>query len=225
VLIEDYKTVPQDQRAFDRDYAPEFVRIFDLRYVVVHPPVPGRKPYEDTRDAALQYLLDVLPLEKVSDTGDLLVYRVAQTPLPETIGIDFGEPTSRPYRAEGWDTEEVIAGRRANWANARQARVLVRMRPDGRDYTLRFAALPLDVPGGPPQTVTAIINGQTRLPPVSLASGWQQYELSVPAAALRDGMNEVVFEFAYARTPREAIGNDDTRTLAAAFDWIEWRPR
>ncbi len=225
LLIEDYKTVPADQRAFDRDYAPEFVRFFDLRYVVVHPAVPGRKPYDDTRAAALQYVLDVLPLEKVADSGDLLVYRVAQTPLPATLGIDFGEPTSRPYRAEGWDAEELIAGRRANWANARLARVLVRLQPGGHDYGLRFAAMPLGAPGGPPQTVTAIVNGQTRLPPLTLTSGWQEYELTVPGTALRSGMNEVVFEFAYARTPREVVGNDDTRTLAAAFDWIEWRPR
>jgi hypothetical protein len=99
------------------------------------------------------------------------------------------------------------------------------MRPDGRDYTLAFAALPLDVPGGPSQSVTTIVNGQTRLPSVALASGWQQYEVAVPAAALRDGMNEVVFEFAFTRAPHNIIGNNDTRTLAAAFDWIEWRPR
>ncbi|MBI5876986.1 MAG: hypothetical protein HZB53_04985 [Chloroflexi bacterium] len=223
LMIEDYKKAPDEQRAFDREYAAEFVRFFDLRYLVVHPAVPGRKPYEDTRQAALDYLLDVLPLEKVADTGDLLVYRIAQTALPATVGIDCGEPTSRPYRAEGWDAEEEIAGRRANWANARQSRVLVRL-PAARDYALHFAAMPLPAPGIA-QTVTAIVNGQTRLPPVTLAAGWQEYEVSVPGSALRNGMNEVAFEFAYTRTPHDVIGNDDMRPLAAAFDWIEWRPR
>jgi len=223
LTIEDYKKVPDDQRAFDRAYADEFARFFDLRYVVVHPAVPGRKPYEDTRQAALDYLRDVLPLEPAADTGDLVVYRVKATPLPAQIGIDFGEPTSRPYRAEGWDAEEEIAGRRANWASATQARVLVRL-PEARDYRVHFAAMPFAVPGQV-QTATPVVNGQTRLAPITLADGWQEYAFGVPATALHAGMNDVVFEFAYARRPHDVNGSSDMRPLASAFDWIEWRPQ
>jgi hypothetical protein len=222
IAIEDYKTVPADVSDFDRSYADEFIRFFNLRYVVVHPSVKGRKPYEDTRDAALKYLLAVLPLERVNDTGELEVYRVKQTTPPAELVIDFGEPASRAYRGEGWGEEEEIAGPRANWATAKRARLFLPVSAIA-DHHLSFSALSFTFPGAPPQSVTLVVNGRIRLPTITLKEGWQPYEVTVPASALRMGLNEVMWEFAYARAPRDVSQSDDTRTLAAAVDWVRWR--
>ena len=78
IALESYQKVSPDQKAADRAYADEFVRFFDLRYVTVNPAVPGRHQYDDTRAAAMQYLLDVLPLEPI-DT-EMACRRTASAP-------------------------------------------------------------------------------------------------------------------------------------------------
>ena len=90
------------------------------------------------------------------------------------------------------------------------------------DYHLSYSALPFSFPAAPAQTVTVIVNGQVRLPPVELSAGWTTYALDVPAGALKPGLNELDFEFAYARAPRDVMASDDARTLSAAFDWLRW---
>jgi hypothetical protein len=221
IALESYGKVSADQKAADRAYADEFVSFFDLRYVVANPAVPGRHPYDDTRAAALQYLLDVLPLDRIDAGAGVEVYRVRRVPPPPTLGIDFGEPTSRMYRGEGWDREEEISGARANWSNARSARVFVPVAAPA-DYRLSFSALPLRFSGAPPQTATLTVNGQLQLPAVELSPGWNTYALDVPAASVKPGMNELDFEFAYARAPREVLPSEDARTLSVAFDWLRW---
>ena len=66
------------------------------------------------------------------------------------------------------------------------------------------------------------MNGQVRVRAVELAPGWATYALDVQAGALKPGLNELDFEFAYARAPRDVMASDDARTLAAAFDWLRW---
>lgn len=224
IAIEDYKTVSAEQRDFDRTYADEFIRFFDIRYVVVQPAVPGRHPYDDTRAAAMQYARDVLPLELISDADGALVYRVRQPSHVAKLVVDFGEPGSRAYRGEGWDAEEEISGARANWASARQARVFLPV-GDGGAYQLTFAALPFTFPDAPPQTAIVVVNQTVRLPPLTLTRGWNTYTLDVPSSALHRGLNELVLEFAYARAPRDVLPSDDARTLAAAVDWMQWEQR
>ncbi len=234
ITIEDYKKVTAEQRDFDRAFADEFIRFFDLRYVVVHPAVPGRQPYADTRAAALQYLLDVLPLEPVNNSDELLVYRVKPAAVQNDLVIDFGEPASRLYRGEGWDREEEISGVRANWASARRARVLLPVSALA-DHRLSFAALPFIFPNAPQQTITIVVNQRLRLPPINLAPSWHTYELDVPASALTAGLNEFTFEFAYTRAPRDVLQRTpemiasgtqfDPRPLAVAVDWLRWQRR
>ena len=115
------------------------------------------------------------------------------TPLPPELGIDFGEPTSRMYRGEGWDREEEISGARANWSNARLARVLVPAAAPV-DYHLSFSALPFFILSAPARTVTVIVNGQVRLPPMELSPGWTTYTLDVPTGALKMSLNQLDFE-------------------------------
>jgi len=91
------------------------------------------------------------------------------------------------------------------------------------EHRLSFAALPFTFPNAPAQTVTLVVNGRVRLPTITLKEGWQPYEATVPASALRMGLNELVFEFMYARAPHEVMASDDARTLAAAIDWMRWQ--
>ena len=219
--IEQYGSVPPEVRSFDKEYADELVRFFDLRYVVVHPAVPGRHPYDDTRQAALNYLLDVLPLEPVSASDDLTVYQVRQTPMPDELVIDFGEPGARAYHGEGWDREEEISGVRANWCNATRATVFMPVQQVSA-YRLSFSSLPFTFAGAPPQTISIGVNGRERVAAVTMKGGWNIYEVEVPAAVLRKGINQLTFTFAYARAPHDVLPSSDARRLSAAVDWIKW---
>ena len=221
LALEDYQTVPPEVRAFDQSYADEFVRFFNVRYVVVHPAVPGRHPYDDTRSAALEYLLNVLPLDPLLTSNELSVYRVRRTPLPADLVIDFGEPAARAYQGMGWDREEQISGTRANWATGTQAQVFIPVESVS-DFRLTFSALPFTFAGAPPQAVSVAVNDRLRLAPLALSAGWNTYRLDVPASALQRGLNVLTFDFTYARTPHEVVGTADTRALSVAVDWMRW---
>jgi hypothetical protein len=225
IALETYKTVSPEQRQADRAFADEFVRFFDLRYVIVQPPIQGRHPYDDTRAAALQYVLDVLPLDPVGEADGVVTYRVRRSALPAKLVVDFGEPSSRLYRAEGWDREEEISGERANWANTSRAQIFLPVE-QVTTYQLTLSALPFAYPGAPQQTLTPVVNANTRLSPVSIGGGWNTYSIDIPAHALHEGLNSLTLDFGYARAPRDVLGGSaDPRTLSVAVDWLTWEPR
>ena len=225
IALETYQIVSPEQRQADRAFPDEFVRFFDLRYVMVQPPVKGRRPYDDTRAATLQYLLDVLPLDPAGEVDGVLIFRVRRSAPPEKLVVDFGEPSSRLYRGEGWDREEEISGERANWANANRAQIYLPVERVA-DFRLSLSALAFAYPGAPQQTLTALVNANTRLSPLSIGGGWNTYTLDIPASALHEGLNSLTFDFGYARAPRNLLaGSTDPRTLSVAVDWLTWEPR
>ena len=64
-----------------------------------------------------------------------------------------------------------------------------------------------------------------RLETLPLDGGPQVRSVSSPGPAWKPGENVLTFEFAYAEAPKDRIpGAGDTRTLAAAFDWVEILP-
>lgn len=88
--LEFYHPVPEEVEARDRDEAPDLLSFFNIRYVVIQPPIPGRLPYSDTHDAVLDYIQRVLPLgDKVYDREGVLAYRIRQEPFTSQVRICF----------------------------------------------------------------------------------------------------------------------------------------
>ncbi len=205
ITIQTYGQVDAGRRAADQATAAEFAGFYDIRYVVVAPGVAGRPPYVDTRDEAVAYIEEVLPLEKVYDQEGWLLYRVDQSPVPVPFGVDFGSPEPRTLMAqgEGWAEAEEIQGASANWAIAQDARVFLPS-ADGQDYRLTVTALPFDYPGAEAQGVTLWVNGQ-RLEWIGLSPGWATYDWEVPARFVRPGLNEVRFEFDRLDAPADVL--------------------
>jgi hypothetical protein len=225
IALESYQTVSPEQRQADRAFANEFVHFFDLRYVVVQPPVKGRHPYDDTRAAALQYLLDALPLDPAGEADGVLTFRVRRSALPAKLVVDFGEPSSRLYRGEGWDREEEISGERANWADTNRAQIFLPVEQI-TNYQLSLSALTFAYPGAAQQTLTLVVNANMRLSPLPISGAWNTYTIDIPASALHEGLNVLTLEFGYARAPRDVLaGSEDPRTLSVAVDWLTWEPR
>ena len=205
VTLQTYGQVDAGRRAADQANAGEFVSFYDIRYVVVAPGVPGRPPYVDTRDEAVAYAEEVLPVEKIYDKDGWLLYRVEQPPLPDTFTVDFGtlEPRTLMVLGEGWADAETIQGASANWAVAQDARVFLPATA-GADYRLTITSTPFEYPGSGEQGLTLRVNGQ-HLERRGMSPGWATHSWQVPAGLLRPGLNDVRFEFDRLDMPADVL--------------------
>ena len=220
--LELYKEVDAATRERDKALAPELMYLYDVRYLLILPPIPGRLPYADTMTRTLDYALDILPLksEPVYDREGVLAYRVIQPPPRTDFIIDFGPEETEMYRGEGWAWNEEIGGVSANWATAQQARVFVPLRQGG-DYKLTIAALPFSYQGAPPQRVNIAMNGHL-LSELSLTANWAPYEVDIPSTVIRYGLNELTLHFSHLASPQDVLpGSSDQRTLAVAVDYVK----
>jgi hypothetical protein len=192
----------------DRLSAAELVYFFDIRYLVFQPIVPDRPPYSDTRPEVEEYIQQVFPVEKIyEDEASLTVYRVEQPETQARLNIDFGTDADKLYQGEGWSRDEVIGDASANWAEAQQARLFVPVR-ESRDSQMSFRALAFAYEGSPQQAVRVTINGH-RLPETfTTGPYWEDYALTLPGQYLKPGLNEVLFEFAYAASPHDVLPGD-----------------
>ena len=205
ITIQDYGEVDEERRAADQATAAEFVSFYDIRYVVVAPGVPGRPPYIDTRDEAVAYVEEVLPVERVYDRDGWLLYRVEQPPVPAEYAVDFGssEPRTLMAQGEGWGNAELVGGVSANWAVAQGARVFLPAAGDA-DYLLAVTALPFEYLDAKVQGVTPSVSGH-HLEWTAMQPGWHTYTWEVPAGLLRQGLNDVRFEFDRLDAPADVV--------------------
>ncbi len=205
ITLQTYGQVDAGRREGDRATATDFVSFYDIRYVVVAPGVTGRPPYVDTRDDAVAYVEEVLPVEKVYDEDGWLLYRLNQAPIPAAITVDLGSGDLLPAMAlgEGWAGAEEIQGASARWALAQDARVFLPATGE-TGYRLTITALPFDFPGAVEQKVTPHINGHP-LAQLGMPPGWGTYTWDVPDHFLRQGLNDVRFEFERLDAPAEAL--------------------
>lgn len=221
--LELYWEIDAATRERDRELAPELMYLYDVRYLLILPPIPGRLPYADTMTRTVDYVLEVFPLEPepIYNQEGVQVYRVVQPPPRTEFTIDFGLEETAMYRGEGWSWDEQVGGVSANWATAQRARVFVPLRQEG-DYKLTIAALPFSYPGAPPQRVKIAMNGHP-VSELSLTANWTPYEMTIPSTAVRYGLNELTLHFSHLASPQDVLpGSSDRRTLAVAVDYVKF---
>ena len=216
-----YRSVDDDTLARARQQAAELMTLYNIKYLVVHEPIPARKPYEDTYQNTRQLTLDLIAHqpEPVYQGPGVEVFAVEQANIPNPLTIDFGDWRSIPYRGAGWAGNEEIFAATANWATAPEATVFFPVRgPGERRLTLHIA--PFSYPGMPEQSVSLVLNG-TSLDDssYSLREGWQQVEATLPESLLEQGLNRLTLQFAHTAQPRmvlpanRAIGSTGVDTL------------
>ncbi len=142
----------------------------------------------------------------------------------QTRFLNFDPESSPAALASGWSGfEKTSTGDTFAWAQAREARVKVEAR-GSEDRLVRFRVWPFRWEGAPPQTVTVLVN-DVRLETLTLVDGPQVLSVTSPGPAWKRGENFLTFELGYAEAPKDRIpGAGDSRTLAAAFDWVEIVP-
>jgi hypothetical protein len=221
--IELYRDV--DTETLDRAQAQagDLVSLYDVRYLIVHEPIPLRYPYVDTMPVTRDLAFSLLPLdpEPVASGGGATAYRVIQPALPHTVRVDFGDWTSAPYRGAGWADDEEVFAATANWALGTEARVFFPVRGAG-DRRLSMQIAPFTYPDAPPQALILSLNGQRLDGAWALEDGWQVIEVPLPESLLRQGLNTLTLNFSYVTAPSSVLpDNTDDRPLSAAVDWVE----
>lgn len=212
-----------DAETLDRAQAGELMALYDVRYLIVHEPIPLRYPYVDTITPTLELAFSLLPLdpEPVASGDGAIVYRINQPSLPDPLRVDFGHWSSAPYRGEDWADDEEVFAATANWVLGTEAQVFFPVRGAG-ERRLSMQIAPFAYPGAPPQTVALSLNGQPLVVPLALDEGWQVVEATLPESALRQGLNTLTLRFDHAAPPAAVLtGASDDRPLAAAVDWVE----
>ena len=140
---------------------------------------------------------------------------------PDTSRYGFGTTGAREILVEGFSTPERNGRSEFAWAIADQARIRLRILDDDSGW-LHFAAFPFVIGSSVKQTVSVRLN-ETAVGTVTLSPGrFADYSLPLPNGALTFGDNIITFDFSYAEAPSRMFHSaTDTRTLAAAFDYIE----
>ncbi len=219
--VELYNPVDEETLARAREQAGELMTLYDVRYLVVHDPVPLRYPEVDTTEDALALAHDLMPISvEPEEAGDgVSVYRVIQPPVPDPLRIDFGQWRAEPYRGEGWEADEDVFAATANWVLGTEAQVFFPVRGGG-SRRLSMQVAPFAYPGAT-QTMELELNGRPLDEAFTLVEGWQVIEAMLPEKALRPGLNVMTLHFAHATPPASVLdGVSDTRPLAAAVDWL-----
>jgi hypothetical protein len=152
------------------------LRFFSIGAIAVHPEHAGPE--------AIPYIEGTMPVERFYDEGGIVAYRVDLPPWPEEWTIAPDDELGRLSYAEGWGPP--ADGIR--WAQRRMNRLLVPS--NGQEQHMTFRAYTAE--GG--KRLEVEVNGQT-VAWIGLGAGWMEYEISVPASVVRQGLNEIWLRF------------------------------
>ncbi|MBX3015353.1 MAG: hypothetical protein KF832_27785 [Caldilineaceae bacterium] len=193
--------------------AAELMYLYNTGYVLLYPPIPQRRPYEQNWEATWAFVKATLPLEAEPfwQAEGIEAYRVIQPTGADHFTLDLGAAGTYPYRGEGWDTRETDsqAETSAIWATATTSRLFFPLRQiDAKaTYTLRLRVQPYQYPDSPPQTVQLLINawqGEMQ----TLQSDWQELAWSVPGSVLLHSLNHVDLQWGWTARPRAVLGGN-----------------
>jgi hypothetical protein len=189
-----------------RRQAADLMTLYNIKYLVIHEPIPFRKPYEDTFSATQKLTLDLIPHQATPtyQSPGVQAFAVRQADIPDPLTIDFGDWTGDPYRGEGWAGNEEIFAATANWATGREALIFFPVRGSG-DRLLSIQVAPFSFPGAPEQQVSLRLNGYPLDGLFLLREGWQPLETRLPEAYLSQGLNRLTLNFAYTAQPRQVL--------------------
>jgi hypothetical protein len=201
-----YRSVDETTLQRARLQAAELMALYNVKYLVIHEPLPYRKPYEDTYTATRRLALDLIPHqpEPVYQSPGVQAFAVQPAAVPNPLILDFGDWTSDPYRGEGWTGNEEIFAATANWAAAAEATLFFPIRNSG-DRHLSLQIAPFSYPGMPQQAVSLLLNDHLLADKISLREGWQTIEVRLPETDLVSGLNRLTLRFAQTAQPRRVL--------------------
>jgi hypothetical protein len=176
--------------------------------------------------AMVETLAPALRMQAWIGTLAAILALVAATTRAMTVAapsIEMGSPTAQRALLQGLETTEREGDRHFAWiVNQRAVMALPRGSTAAADIAIDCR--PFLAPGGPPQVVTAILNGQA-LWTSQLRDGWQTVRVPAPQSTWRIGFNQLEILSSSVTSPRDTLPGSDTRARALALSRIEVIPR
>lgn len=188
IALENGQELDAERVELDRAAAADVLRFFDIRYIVAQS--------ELTDPGVLDYVRTLWPLQEIGRDGTRVVYRVTHP--PDRRGqVDVGSEAARLYFDDQWGRPQVSAqGQGYRWATSSTPQLWLPLsRADSVvSFRLRGAA--------PGQRLALSIAGQ-RVADWTLSPDWTDYDVTLPATILRDGLAE--FDFVSDTWPLAAV--------------------
>lgn len=188
-----------------RSDAPRVASFLDLRCFIIDDAYAKR--------GVVDFLQQVLPVDRVQEDGERVVLRVRHEELPSPAAfIDAGSGDSRMYFESGWSRPEQAEGQRFRWSNETRSTLLLR-RPTEAVREVILTIAPLESTAGSPLGVIARMDGMD-LGSATLPSGWSELRLALPER--HRPIERLLLVWSDARRASE----DDPRRLAARVSAI-----
>ncbi|MBI3538442.1 MAG: hypothetical protein HY070_12910, partial [Chloroflexi bacterium] len=177
LALEDEREVDASQIARDRELAPEVLRFFDIRYVVLNRAL--------SNPALAEYARAVFPLREIARDDERILYRVEPQALKKQIAPD--DETAALYFDDRWGKVQIGAdGSVYRWATANDSAIWLPLERGEQTITLRLRAPRAN------QKISVRVNG-ARVDELIASESWNEYRVRVPASVARDGLNEIIF--------------------------------
>jgi hypothetical protein len=132
----------------------------------------------------IPYIEATMPVDGFYQDAEMVAFRVNLPPWPDRWLVQPGSSLGRLSFAEGWG----VPSKSVIWAQRREDRLLVPMRGAAQQMSFRGFAVTGD------QELHVEINGHT-LPWIQMTPGWSEYQITLPADAVHEGLNEVRLHF------------------------------
>ncbi len=178
ISLETGRDIDDVRRAQDRAIALQVLSFFNIRYVEVQRTL--------TDPQVLAYVQDVFPLVEIYRDDLRIVYRVHSRPTSNQV-VDESSEVARLYFDDGWGRVQFSSDDLAyRWATTGAARIWLPLTRADYQITLQMIAPRAG------QDIQVRLNGQP-LQELNVSNQWSERVLTVPAARVQEGLNELVF--------------------------------
>lgn len=201
IALQTGHTLPPERWQADQGIAAEVLRFFNIKYIVVRPyhydKFDGQQNLTVTEQAAISYIEEILPVQKIRDDAAIKIYHVKDAQLQPELQIDTTSPLAPLYFGQGWgllNPGQPITIQRP------EARLLLPLNKNmtslkdlsGLKITLRLRAP--DSSSNNPQSLTLSLNGWRSLPQ-TVTQEWQELTFDLPAGAVQPDLNDIRLHF------------------------------
>ncbi|MGH7331704.1 MAG: hypothetical protein ACREKS_02945, partial [Candidatus Rokuibacteriota bacterium] len=207
---------------WERRAALRVIDLLELDTIVIH----GEYLDQTTAERVGAVVTEYFPVAQVVDDERMRVMRLSRDHdrlalwTADAYEFDFAPSVPRFFVARGWWPSEQAGPVGMAWSLGRES-TLGFFLPEAWSMTMELRLIPFSFPSAPPQWMRVAVNGHL-LGEIELAPGdWRTYSLSVPATAVKTGINTAQFTYRYVAAPSDMVpGSPDTRGLAVAFSRI-----
>lgn len=201
IALQTGHTLPPERWQADQAIAAEVLRFFNIKYIVVRPyhydKFDGRQNLTVTEQAAISYIEEILPVQKIRDDDAIKIYHVKDAQLQPELQIDTTSPLAPLYFGQGWGllnpNQPVTIQRPEAWLLLPLTKNLTGLKDlSGLKITLRLRAP--DSTSNDSQSLTLSLNGW-RSPPQTVTQEWQKLTFDLPAGPVQPGLNNLHLHF------------------------------